>query len=89
MKGPREPSHFIAAIAMLREQREKEEGKEKENKVKREKSWGNGSKRWEGGPVRRLLGGRLSRKFRNTRHVASITSDICAKDMLRLRRTRS
>ena len=39
--------------------------------------------------MRRLLGGRLSRKFRNTRHVASRTSDICAKDMLRLRRTRS
>ena len=86
MKGPREPSHFIAAIAMWRTER-KGEGKEKENKVKREKSWGNGSKRWEGGPVRRLLGGRLSRKFRNTRHVASRTSDICAKDMLEVSAT--
>ena len=89
MKGPREPSHFIASIFGNgdRENREKGRRKQEENKVKREKSWGNGSKRWEGGPVRRLLGGRLSRKFRNTRHVASRTSDICAKDMLEVSAT--
>ena len=37
--------------------------------------------------MRRLLGGSSSRKFRNTRHVASITSDICAKDMLEVSAT--
>ena len=34
-----------------------------------------------------LLGGSSSRKFRNTRHVASRTSDICAKDMLEVSAT--
>ena len=32
MKGPREPSHFIAAIAMLREQRERK--KERRRKIR-------------------------------------------------------